>query len=87
MHGCVVVTLQKNDNEEKKSAHVFLSRLHREKNHFLSNIMVLVPLKQEQVEVSTTDFPADYADSILLHGSVVEELNETIRVSYLPPPL
>lgn len=71
----------------KNYAHVFTSRLHQEKNHFLSNIMILVPLKQEQVEVSTTDFPADYTDSVLLHRSVVEDLNETIRVSYLPPPL
>lgn len=71
----------------KNYAHVFISRLHQEKNHFLSNIMILVPLKQEQVEVSTTHFPADYTDSVLLHRSVVEDLNETIRVSYLPPAL
>lgn len=58
------------------------SSQHEEKNHFLSNIMILVPLKQEQVEVSTADFPADYSDSVLLHRSVVERLNDTIRVSY-----
>lgn len=61
---------------------MFISRLHQEKNHFLRNIMILVPLKQEQVEVFTADFPADYTDSILLHRGVVEDLNETIRVSY-----
>lgn len=48
--------------------------------------MILVPLKQEQVEVSTADFPADYSDSVLLDRSVVERLNSTIRVGYRPPP-
>lgn len=64
---------------------MFTFSLHEEKNHFLSNIMILVPLKQEQVEVSTADFPTDFTDSVLLHRNVVEDLNETIRVGYLPP--
>lgn len=70
----------------KNDAQVFTPRLHQKKNHFLSNIMILVPLKQEQVEVPTTDFPADYTDSILLHRSGVEDLNETITVGYFPHP-
>lgn len=49
--------------------------------------MILVPLKQEQLEVPTMDFPADYTNSVLLHRNVVEGLNETIKVSLLPPPL
>uniref|UniRef100_H3D719 Cilia- and flagella-associated protein 43 n=1 Tax=Tetraodon nigroviridis TaxID=99883 RepID=H3D719_TETNG len=66
-------------NQKIETLYDELKRLHREKNHFLRNIMILLPLKQEQVEVSTADFPADYTDSILLHRSVVEDLNETIR--------
>lgn len=91
MQSCVVVAVkkskQKHDNVSKNYAHVLTSRLHQQKNYFLSNIMILVPLKQEQVEVPTTDYPADFTDSILLHRSVVEDLNDTIRVSDSPPPL
>lgn len=57
------------------------SSLHKEKNRFLTDIMVQVVLKQGQVEVSTTDLTADYTDSVLQHSSVVEDLNRTIRVS------
>lgn len=55
--------------------------LHKEKNRFLMDIMVQVLLKQGQVEVPTADLTADYTDSVLLHRSVVEDLNRTIRVS------
>lgn len=72
----------KHDAATKYYARVSTSSQHEEKNHFLSNIMILVPLKQEQVEVPTADFPADYSDSVLLHRSVVERLNDTIRVGY-----
>lgn len=57
------------------------SSLHKEKNRFLMNIMVQVLLKQGQVEVSTTDLTADYTEAVLLHRSVLEDLNRTIRVS------
>lgn len=59
---------------------LFSSSLHKEKNDFLTNIMVQVLLKQGQVEVSTTDLTADYSDSVLLHRSLVEDLNRNIRV-------
>lgn len=42
--------------------------------------MVQILLKQGQVEVDTEDLTADYSDSVLLHRSVVEDLNNTIRV-------
>lgn len=93
MQSCVVVAVKKKKNKtkhddgSKNDAHVLTSRLHQQKNYFLSNIMILVPLKQEQVEVPATDYPADFTDSILLHRSVVEDLNDTIRVSDSPPPL
>lgn len=60
---------------------LFPSRLHKDKNRLLTDIMVQVLLKQGQVEVSTTDLTADYTDSVLHHRSVVEDLNRTIRVS------
>lgn len=47
--------------------------------------MVQILLKQGQVEVDTGDFTADYSDSLLLNRSVVEDLNNTIRVLTLFP--
>lgn len=55
--------------------------LHKEKNRFLTDIIIQVLLRKDQVEVSPTDLTADYTDSVLLHRSVVEDLNRTIRVS------
>ncbi|XP_010742471.3 cilia- and flagella-associated protein 43 isoform X1 [Larimichthys crocea] len=77
--------LQKRRDEEKdaqleiKNLSEELESLHKEKNDFLTNIMVQVLLKQGQVEVSTTDLTADYSDSVLLHRSLVEDLNRNIR--------
>ncbi|XP_074532554.1 cilia- and flagella-associated protein 43 isoform X2 [Halichoeres trimaculatus] len=77
--------LQKRRDENKaadqKIKHLSdeLERLHKQKNHFLMNIMVQVLLKSEQVEVSVTDVTADYTDSVLYPKSVVEDLNKTIR--------
>ena len=47
---------------------------------FRLDIMVQFLIKQGQVEVEVGDLVADYSDSLLLHRSVVEELNGTIRV-------
>ncbi|XP_076599514.1 cilia- and flagella-associated protein 43 [Chaetodon auriga] len=77
--------LQKRRDEDKaaqqeiKNLSDELESLHKEKNRFLMDIMVQVLLKQGQVEVSTTDLTADYTDSVLLHRSVVEDHNRTIR--------
>ncbi|KAM3862960.1 cilia- and flagella-associated protein 43-like [Diretmus argenteus] len=57
-----------------------LDGLHKEKNRFLKDIMVQVVVKRGQVEVAPTDLIPDYSDSVLLHRSVVEDLNRTIRV-------
>ncbi|XP_060943830.1 cilia- and flagella-associated protein 43 [Limanda limanda] len=53
-------------------------RVHQAKNHSLIDINVQVVLKQGHV--STADVTADDSDFILLHRSVVEELNKTIRM-------
>ncbi|KAI3363278.1 hypothetical protein L3Q82_011908 [Scortum barcoo] len=77
--------LQKRRDEEKaaqqeiKNLSDELESLHKEKNRFLTDIMVQVLLKQGQVEVSTTDLTPDYTESVLHHRSVVEDLNRTIR--------
>ncbi|XP_068597731.1 cilia- and flagella-associated protein 43 [Brachionichthys hirsutus] len=55
-----------------------LESLHKEKNHFLTNLMVQVLLKQDQVEVPPTDLTVDFSDSVLLHRKVVEDLNSSI---------
>nr|XP_019944828.1 PREDICTED: cilia- and flagella-associated protein 43 [Paralichthys olivaceus] len=52
--------------------------LHKEKNSSLMDIMVQMVLKQSQV--STADVTAEDSDYELLHRSVVEELNKTIRL-------
>ncbi|XP_068601897.1 cilia- and flagella-associated protein 43-like [Brachionichthys hirsutus] len=56
-----------------------LESLHEEKNHLLTNLMVQVVLKQDQVEVPPTDLTVDFRDSILVHRKVVEDLNNSIR--------
>ncbi|XP_031694958.1 cilia- and flagella-associated protein 43 [Anarrhichthys ocellatus] len=65
--------------QEIKNLSDGLESLHREKNRFLTDIMVQVPLKQGQVKVSTTDLTADYTDSVLFNSSVLEKLNTTSR--------
>lgn len=42
--------------------------------------MVQVVLQQGQVEVEAKDFIADYEVALLIHRSVIEDLNSTIRV-------
>ncbi|XP_017552052.1 cilia- and flagella-associated protein 43 isoform X1 [Pygocentrus nattereri] len=56
-----------------------LNGLREQKMRFCLDLMVQILLKQGQVEVETGDFVADYSDSQLIHRSVVEELNSTIR--------
>ncbi|KAM7408596.1 hypothetical protein PAMA_002353 [Pampus argenteus] len=78
--------LQKRRDEDKDAQQEIknltdqLESLHKDKYRFLRDIMVQVLLKQGQVEVSHTDFTPDYSDSLLLHRTVVEDLNRTIRV-------
>nr|XP_015203067.1 PREDICTED: cilia- and flagella-associated protein 43 [Lepisosteus oculatus] len=50
-----------------------------EKMRFQLDLMVQFLIKQGQVEVETGNFIADYSDSVLLHRSVVEDLNGTIK--------
>uniref|UniRef100_A0A673BDM2 Uncharacterized protein n=1 Tax=Sphaeramia orbicularis TaxID=375764 RepID=A0A673BDM2_9TELE len=67
--------------EEFKNISDELERLHREKNRFLSDVMVQVLPKQGQVEASVTDLTLDYSDSVLVNRTVVDDLKKTIRVS------
>ncbi|KAM4607453.1 cilia- and flagella-associated protein 43 [Polymixia lowei] len=57
-----------------------LNGLREDKIRFQLDVMVQVLIKQGQVEVAPTDFVADYSDSVLLHRSVVEDLNRTIKM-------
>lgn len=45
------------------------------------NLMLHVLLKTNQVEVPMMGLQADYTDAILLHPSVLQELNAAMRVS------
>ncbi|XP_030012526.1 cilia- and flagella-associated protein 43 [Sphaeramia orbicularis] len=65
--------------EEFKNISDELERLHREKNRFLSDVMVQVLPKQGQVEASVTDLTLDYSDSVLVNRTVVDDLKKTIR--------
>ncbi|KAG7463025.1 hypothetical protein MATL_G00190910 [Megalops atlanticus] len=56
-----------------------LNSLREEKMVFQLDLMVQILLKQGQVEVETGRFVADFSDSELLHRSMVEDLNATIR--------
>uniref|UniRef100_A0A8C7L493 Cilia- and flagella-associated protein 43 n=1 Tax=Oncorhynchus kisutch TaxID=8019 RepID=A0A8C7L493_ONCKI len=64
---------------EMKSLMDDINGLREEKMRFRLDIMVQILIKQGQVEVENGDFIADYSDSLLLHKSVVEDLNGTIR--------
>ncbi|XP_068133207.1 cilia- and flagella-associated protein 43 isoform X2 [Hyperolius riggenbachi] len=56
-----------------------LNILRNEKMKFLLDLTVQFILKQGQVEVESADLMPNYADAILLHRSVIEDLNSTIR--------
>ncbi|KAJ8013989.1 hypothetical protein DPEC_G00035570 [Dallia pectoralis] len=77
--------LQKRTDEDEsarleiKSLIDDINGLREEKMRFQLDIMVQILIKQGQVEVESGDFIADYSDSLLIHRSVVEDLNKTIR--------
>eukprot|EP00795_Rhopilema_esculentum_P012071 gene12071-2664_t len=56
-----------------------LQRLRDDRLTFNLNLEVQLVLKQGQVEVPSSSFVTDYTDSILIHRSVVEDLNATIK--------
>ncbi|XP_031564143.1 cilia- and flagella-associated protein 43-like [Actinia tenebrosa] len=76
--------LQKRIDEDERVQHDMehtyqeLQRLREEKIKFLINLEVQLLLKQGQVEVPPGPFITDYSDSILVHRSVVEDLNAQI---------
>uniref|UniRef100_A0A8C3T8T3 Cilia and flagella associated protein 43 n=1 Tax=Chelydra serpentina TaxID=8475 RepID=A0A8C3T8T3_CHESE len=62
--------------------------LREEKMRFQLDLTVQFLLKQGQVELeSAAELIPDYTDAILIHKSVIEELNCTIRVIFLPSHL
>ncbi|XP_027030839.2 cilia- and flagella-associated protein 43-like [Tachysurus fulvidraco] len=72
------------DEEEKAQMEIknlvdHLNFLREERLRFSSNVITQLLLKQGHVEVETGDFTAEYSDSWLLHRSVVEDLNNSIR--------
>ncbi|KAG8578874.1 hypothetical protein GDO81_010648 [Engystomops pustulosus] len=56
-----------------------LNILRNEKMKFQLDLTVQFILKQGQVEVENTDLIPNYTDAILLHRSVIEDLNNNIR--------
>ena len=56
-----------------------LQNLREEKMKFTMDLEVQLLLKQGQVEVHPDSFITDYSDSTLVHRSVIEDLNATIR--------
>ncbi|XP_072177751.1 cilia- and flagella-associated protein 43-like [Diadema setosum] len=56
-----------------------LNRLREERLRFTCNLEVQLVLKQGQVEIDCGSFIPEYGDSVLLHRSVVEDLNASIR--------
>ncbi|KAM8852551.1 cilia- and flagella-associated protein 43 isoform 5-T5 [Synchiropus picturatus] len=73
-------------NEENVAAEQQIQTLNRElesslktRNMLQMDTMVQALLKQGQVEVPITYLAPDYSDAVLLHRSVVEDLNRTIQ--------
>ncbi|KAL8576297.1 hypothetical protein ACOMHN_006220 [Nucella lapillus] len=56
-----------------------INKLKEDQQQFSLNLEVQLLLKQGQVEVDSGQFVHDYRDSVLVHRSVVEELNTTIK--------
>ncbi|XP_071946948.1 cilia- and flagella-associated protein 43-like [Antedon mediterranea] len=56
-----------------------LNQLRESRMRFNCNLEVQFMLKQGQVEIDSGQFIPNYRDSILIHRSVVEDLNGTIR--------
>ncbi|XP_053573053.1 cilia- and flagella-associated protein 43 [Bombina bombina] len=56
-----------------------LNLLRNEKMKFQLDLTVQFLLKQGQVEVQDTNLMPDFADALLLHRNVIEDLNSTIR--------
>ena len=59
--------------------HVFDVSLRAQRNRFTLNLEVQLMLKQGQVEVEQGKFIPDYRDSLLVHRSVVEDLNSKVK--------
>ncbi|CAG5125993.1 unnamed protein product, partial [Candidula unifasciata] len=56
-----------------------LSKLKEDEQRFILNLEVQLLLKQGQIEVDSGPFIQDFRDSVLIHRSVVEDLNATIK--------
>eukprot|EP00118_Oscarella_pearsei_P015536 m.140476 g.140476 ORF g.140476 m.140476 type:complete len:1641 (+) comp38310_c0_seq5:24-4946(+) len=56
-----------------------LNKLREERNRMSQNLEMQLLLKQGQVEVDPGDFIPDFRDSVLVHRSVIEDLNVTIK--------
>lgn len=56
-----------------------INKLKEDQQRFSLNLEVQLLLKQGQVEVDAGQFVHDYRDSVLVHRSVVEDLNSTIK--------
>jgi len=72
----------KKDDEvrtKKESLHKDLSNVQEERYQNAFNIDILFSLKQGQVEVEQAAVVTDYADSIMIHRSVVDGVNSDIR--------
>jgi len=66
----------KNDIED--IGHQF-NKLKEDEQRFVLNLEVQLLLKQGQIEVDAGPFIRDFRESVLVHRSVVEDLNNTIK--------
>lgn len=82
--------LQKRQNEEEEIREEIdnitsaLNTLREERMRFSCNLEVQIVMKQGQVEVDPTNFIHNFKDSILVHRSVIEDLNFKIQVINIP---
>jgi len=56
-----------------------INKLKEDEQRFILNLEVQLLLKQGQIEVDAGPFIRDFRDSVLVHRSVVEDLNNTIK--------
>jgi hypothetical protein len=62
-----------------QNAYMLLNKIHEDKALYDINTEIQFLLKQGQVEIDTSSISPDFTDSILIHRSNIEELNNQIK--------
>jgi hypothetical protein len=81
MQMLIQYVLEESEQIRLKTEHILakISTFFDYKFNNIYNVEILLDLKQGQVEIPQAPIATNYSDALLLHRSVVEELNEQVR--------